>query len=262
MRRVPVKRFSWIILALVAVLALALPGCSNSGSTNTTTKNAVTEIRVATDATWAPFESVNDQTKQIEGFDIDLLNAIAAKVNLKITYVNVGFDPLLAGMAQGTYDAAISSITITPERAAQMMFSNPYFTAGQMITVKSSNTTITGQSSLVGKKIGAQLGTTGEVLAKGIASATVRSYDEIGLAFQDLLNGQIDAVICDTPIANNYVKKNPTTLKTIGSQLSTEDYGIAVAKGKTDLLNKINQGLASIKSDGTIDKLVTKWLAG
>ena len=256
------KKFTWILISLLALMAVVLPGCSNNGTTNTNTTAAVTEIRVATDATWAPFEYVNEQTKQIEGFDIDLLNAIAAKVNLKITYVNVGFDPLLAGMAQGTYDAAISSITITPARAAQMAFSDPYFTAGQTITVKLSNTTVTGEASLAGKKLGAQLGTTGEVLAKGVANATVRSYDEIGLAFQDLLNGQIDAVICDTPIANNYVKKNATALKTVGAPLSTEDYGIAVAKGKTDLLNKINQGLAQIKSDGTITQLVTKWLAG
>ncbi|APV44723.1 polar amino acid transport system substrate-binding protein [Dehalogenimonas formicexedens] len=255
------KKFTWLAIAVVAMLALALPGCSNGGTSNTTSAGPL-KIRVATDATWAPFEYVNETTKKIEGFDIDLLNAIAAKVNLEIEYVNVGFDPLLAGMAQGTYDAAISSITITPERAAQMMFSDPYFTAGQMITVKLNNTTITGQASLSGKKIGAQLGTTGEVLAQDIPNATVRSYDEIGLAFQDLLNGQIDAVICDTPIANNYVKKNSTALKTVGSALSTEDYGIAVAKGKTDLLNKINQGLSQIKSDGTIDQLVTKWLAG
>jgi len=237
-----VKKFTWLAVAVVAVLALALPGCSNGTNNATTTNSAPTQITVATDATWAPFESVNEQTKQIEGFDIDLFNAIAAKVNLKITYKNVAFDPLLAGMAAGTYDAAISSITITPERAQQMLFS--------------------GQASLTGKKIGVQLGTTGEVLAKGIANSTVRSYDEIGLAFQDLLNGQIDAVICDTPIANNYVKKNATALKTVGGALSTEDYGIAVAKGKTDLLNKINQGLAQIKADGTIDQLVTKWLAG
>ncbi len=257
------KKITWALVPLIALLALALPGCNdNGGTTTTTTTAAIIKIRVATDATWAPFEFVNETTKKIEGFDIDLMNAIAAKAGLEIEYVNIGFDPLLAGMAQGTYDAAISSITITAARAAQMNFSNPYFTAGQTITVKSSNTAITGAATLVGKKIGAQLGTTGEIEAKAIANSTVRSYDEIGLAFQDLLNGQIDAVICDTPVANNYVKKNPAILKTVGAPLSTEDYGIAVAKGKTDILARINDGLAKIKADGTIDQLVTKWLAG
>jgi polar amino acid transport system substrate-binding protein len=241
-------------------MAMALPGCSNNGANTATT--GLTKIVVATDATWPPFESINETSKQIEGFDIDLFNAIAAKVGLEIQYTNVGFDPLLAGMAQGSYDAAISSITITPGRAAQMLFSDPYFTAGQTITVKKDNTSITGQPSLVGKKLGVQLGTTGEILANGISNATVRSYNEIGLAFQDLLNGQIDAVICDTPIANNYVSKNSTALKTVGAPLSTEDYGIAVAKGNTALLTKINSGLAQIKADGTINQLVTKWLAG
>ncbi len=256
------RKFSWILVTLIALFALALPGCKDDSTTDPTTSAGPLKIRVATDATWAPFEFVNETTKQIEGFDIDLLNAIAAKAGLQIEYINVGFDPLLAGMAQGTYDAAISSITITPARAAQMDFSNPYFTAGQTITVKKDNTAITGASTLTGKKIGAQLGTTGEVEAKAIANSTVRSYDEIGLAFQDLLNGQIDAVICDTPIANNYVKKNPNTLKIVGQPLSTENYGIAVAKGKTEVLNKINQGLAAIKAEGKIDQLVEKWLAG
>ena len=253
------KKFTWLAVSIVALLALALPGCSNGTNNTTTTNAAAITINVATDATWEPFESINQQTKQIEGFDIDVLNAIATKVNLTVHYVDVGFDPLLAGMAQGTYDAAISSITITPERQAKMLFSNPYYVAGQMITVKLNNTTITGQASLTGKKLGAQLGTTGEMLAKGVANATVKSYDEIGLAYQDLLNGQIDAVICDTPIANNYVKKNATALKTVGSALSTENYGIAVAKGKTDILNKINQGLAIIQSNGTLDQLMVKW---
>ena len=119
---------------------------------------------------------------------------------------------------------------------------------------------ITGEDSLKGKKLGAQLGTTGESLAQGIDGATTKSYDQIGLAIQDLLNGQLDAVICDTPIANSYVSKNSSALKIVGNALTTENYGIAVAKGKNDLLNKINQGLAAVKAKETIDTLVTKWL--
>jgi polar amino acid transport system substrate-binding protein len=240
-----------ILSALVGLLAVsaAFPACSSSS-----------KIRIATDATWPPFEYVDD-ANHIVGFDIDLMNAIAQKEGLDIEYVNVAFDPLLAGMGSGTYDAAISSITIKPERAASMLFSDPYYVAGQMIIVKKDNTSITGQSSLTGKKLGAQLGTTGETYAQGVTGATVKSYNQIGLAVQDLLNGQIDAVICDTPIANGYVGKNAATLKIVGTPLTEENYGIAVAKGKDDLLAKINDGLKKVKAEGLIDQLVQKWLA-
>jgi polar amino acid transport system substrate-binding protein len=247
-----------ISVSLVALIALSLIFSACSGSSKTPTTPTTTYI-IATDATWAPFEYVNDQN-QIVGFDIDLMNAIAQSAGIKIQFQNVPFDPLLAGMAQGTYDAAISSITITDERSKSMLFSDPYYVAGQMIVVQKNNASITVEDSLKGKKLGAQLGTTGESLADGITGATVKSYDQIGLAIQDLLNGQLDAVICDTPIANSYVGKNASTLKIVGNALTTENYGIAVAKGKNDLLNKINQGLAAVKAKGTIDTLVTKWL--
>jgi polar amino acid transport system substrate-binding protein len=243
------KRGLVFILTGLLLMGLVTPGCGGSS----------TKIRVATDATWPPFEYVDDQSK-IVGFDIDLMDAIAKKAGLEIEYVNVGFDPLLAGMATGTYDAAISSITIKPERAENMLFTAPYYVAGQMIVVKSNNTTVTGESSLVGKVLGAQLGTTGEALAKEVSGASVKSYNQIGLAIQDLLNSQVDAVICDTPIAENYVKTNAATLKTVGSALTTEDYGIAVAKGKDDLLKKLNDGLKAVKNEGLIDQLVQKWL--
>jgi polar amino acid transport system substrate-binding protein len=244
------KRFLWTLLTVLVIAGLLLPSCSGSNST----------ITVATDATWPPFEYVDEQNK-IVGFDIDLLNAIAEKAGIEVQYKNVGWDALLAGMAQGTYDMAISSITITEDRAKSMLFSDPYYIAGQMIVVKKDNTTITGASNLVGKKIGAQLGTTGEAEAKNVANATIKSYNQIGLAIQDLLNGQIDAVICDTPIANGYVSKNPNTLKTVGQPLTEENYGIALAKGKTDLQKKINDALKAVKADGVIEQLVQKWLA-
>ena len=243
------KRLLSVSLVGLILLSLVLSACSGKS----------TKYIIATDATWAPFESINAQN-QIVGFDIDLMNAIAEKAGIEIEYQDVRFDALLAGMGVGTYDAAISSITITEDRAKSMLFSDPYYVAGQMIVVQKNNTSITGEASLKGKKLGAQLGTTGESLANEIEGATVKAYDQIGLAVQDLMNGQIDAVICDTPIAESYVKKNTTAIKIVGGSLTTESYGIAVAKGKEDLLAKINQGLAAVKAAGTIDQLIQKWM--
>jgi polar amino acid transport system substrate-binding protein len=244
------KRLLCLALIGVVIVSMMLGGC---------TKEATT-YRIATDATWPPFESVNETTKDIEGFDIDLLTAIAEKENLDIEFINVAWDPLLAGMAQGTYDAAISSISILPERQKVMLFSDPYFAAGQLIAVRIGDTSIKSKADLVGKVVGVQLGTTGNIEVDNIAGATAKPYDDVGLAFQDLINGQVDAVVADNPLVLSYVGKNSTKLKTAGEVFSAENYGIAVAKGKDDLLAKINAGLAKVKAEGIIDELSKKWL--
>jgi polar amino acid transport system substrate-binding protein len=241
------KKGILIVLSLVLIGA-ALASCGGTSG----------KIQVATDATWPPFEYVDDATHQIVGFDIDLMNAIAEKENLDIEFVNVAWDPLLAGMAQGTYDASISSITITVDRQKDMLFSNPYYGAGQIIVVQKNNTTITSKDNLTGN-VGAQLGTTGAMEVAKITGVTLKNYDEIGLAFQDLMNGQINAVVCDNPVAAQYVVTNPNKLKTVGGVFTDEFYGIAVAKGKTDLLKKINEGLEQVLNEGIIEELEAKW---
>lgn len=247
------RRLLWCIPLVILAVILVLPGCA---------PKATEEIVVATDATWPPFEYVNEKTKRIEGFDIDLFNAIAEKAGLKVKYVNVGFDPLLAGIAQCQYDAAISSITITEERKKEMLFSNPYFGAGQIVTVRKDNTDIRGKDDLTGKRVGAQLGTTGAIEVQNMKNVTLKTYDDIGLAFQDLINGQIDAVVADNPLALGYVGKNPDKLKTVGDIFTEEYYGIAVCKSKPELLAKINAGLKAIQNEGLIEKLTKKWLLG
>jgi polar amino acid transport system substrate-binding protein len=241
------KKLIWIVLGTILVGA-TLASCGGTSG----------KIQVATDATWPPFEYVDDVTKEIVGFDVDLMNAIADKAGLDIEFVNVGWDPLLAGMAQGTYDAAISSITITEDRKKEMLFSDPYYAAGQIVVVQKSNTTVTSKDNLTGN-VGAQLGTTGAMEVEKMAGVTLKNYDEIGLAFQDLMNGQIVAVVCDNPVAAQYVVTNPDKLKTVGTVFTDEYYGIAVAKGKTDLLKKINEGLKKVLDEGIIHELEEKW---
>jgi polar amino acid transport system substrate-binding protein len=218
-------------------------------------------VKVATDATWPPFEMVNESTKAMEGFDIDLMNEVAKRGGFEIEYVNVTFDPLLAGMASCQYDASISAMTITDERKEKFSFSEPYYSAGQVVTVQADNSDISGRDALTGKIVAAQLGTTGAIQAEKISGATLKTYDDIGLAYQDLMNGQVDAVIADNPLAQGYVGKNPDRLKIVGEPFTDEYYGIAVCKTNTDLLDKINKGLASAKADGVIDQLTQKWIA-
>jgi polar amino acid transport system substrate-binding protein len=241
----------WVLLAVVVIVVVAVVLQGRGGETG--------KIRVATDATWAPFEYIETNTTEIVGFDIDLFDAIAERANLDVEYVNVPWDPLLAGMATGAYDAAISSISIRPDRLQNMNFSHPYFTAGQIITTLKSNTDITGNETLSGKFVGVQTGTTGDILAQSINGTNVVGYDVIGDAFVSLMARQIDAVICDNPVAYGYVARYDT-LKTVGEVMSSEQYGIAVAKGKEELLEKINTALDALLAEDIIDELTEKWL--
>lgn len=245
------KRLLWLLLVGIVAVGVLLVGCTGGGGPD--------KIRVATDATWAPFEYVDTETEEIVGFDIDLFDAIALRANLTVEYENVAWEPLLAGMATGTYDAAISSITIKPDRLAKMNFSHPYFTAGQIITTLKSNTDITGPETLSGKSVGVQTGTTGDDLATSINGTDVKRYDEIGLAFVALMTNVIDAVICDNPVAYGYVAKYDT-LKNVGEVMSSEEYGIAVKKGEEELLEKINTALDELLDEGIIEELTEKWL--
>ncbi len=243
------RLFLYILIGLI-IFSL-LPGCGPK----------TTKIRVATTAIWAPFESVNEKTGEIEGFDIDLFKAIAEKEDLDVEFVNIAWDPLLAGMTQCLYDAAISSITITEKRKKDMLFSDPYFNAGQIVTVRKENTDITGKDALAGKVVGAQFGTTGSFAVEKMKNVTLKTYDEIAWAYEDLMNGKIDAVVADNPFAIAYVGEHANKLKTMGDVFTDEMYGIAVCKTKPDLLVKINSGLKAVEEEGVIDRLVEKWLS-
>ena len=222
---------------------------------------APAKITVATDATWPPFEMVDETTKEFIGFDIDLMKAIAAEAGFQVEFVNVGWDALLAGMATGQYDAACSAMTITDERKQAFDFSEPYYNAGQLIAVAVNNEVIRGPADLVGKVTGAQLGTTGAIHVETIAGATLKNYDSIDLAFLDLINGQIDAVVADNPLVVGYVTKYAGKIKTVGQPFTDEFYGIAVKKNAPEILNAINAGLKAVLAKGIIAQLEAKWLA-
>lgn len=216
---------------------------------------------VATDATFPPFEFIDEESKEIVGFDIDLMNAIAERADLNITYQNVGWDPLLAGMADCQYDMAISAMTITEERAQVFSFSDPYINAGQIVVIAIGNDTINGPADLVGATIGAQIGTTGAMEAEAIQDSAVKIYDTYEFAFLDLANGQIDAVIADYPTAVAFVNQNAGQLQVVGEVFTDENYGIAFCLGNEDLIAQVNAALAELQAEGLIEELVNVWYA-
>jgi polar amino acid transport system substrate-binding protein len=214
---------------------------------------------VATDPAFPPFEMIDEESKEIIGFDIDLMNAIAEKADLDIVYQAVAWDPLLAGMANCQYDMAISGMTITAERAEQFSFSEPYINAGQIVVVQADNETINGPEDLVGATVGAQLGTTGAMEIEAIEDTTLKTYDTYELAFLDLANGQVDAVVSDYPTAVAFVSNTTSGLKVVGDVFTDEGYGVAFCKGADDLIAQVNSALAELQAEGFIDELVLEW---
>ncbi|MFZ5979872.1 MAG: basic amino acid ABC transporter substrate-binding protein [Candidatus Zixiibacteriota bacterium] len=217
-----------------------------------------TVLPIGTDATYPPFETVNTATGEPEGFDIDLIKRICELNSWKPEIVVTPFDGMIPGLNGHKYDAAISAMTITPQRAAVIDFSEPYYRAGQIVAVPLNDSLIKGVDDLRGRKVGVQLGTTGEIMAKKLTGVKVFSFDNIGAAFIDMANGNLDAVLNDLPTTTEYIRQNPTA-KTVGELLSTEHYGIAVRKRDEELLRKINEALMTMKADGSYEALYQKW---
>ena len=206
------------------VLLLACIGCSGGEDIAIADR---TVLRIGTDATYPPFETVDPETGQPTGFDIDLVTAVCELNGWKPEFIVTPFDGIIPGLRSKKYDVVISAMTITPERAAVVNFSDPYYLAGQTIAVPLDDSLIQTVEDLVGKKVGVQLGTTGELMAKRSDGLQVFSFDNIGAAFIDMSNGNLDAVLNDFPTTQAYIKKHKTA-KTVGKILSTEYYGMAV----------------------------------
>ena len=214
---------------VLAVLLLGVVSCA---------KKEPAKITIATDATFPPMEMV-DENKAIVGFDVDLMNAAAKAGGFTVEFKNTAWDGIFAGLADGKYDAVMSSVTITDERKKTMDFSMPYVNAGQIIVVRSDMNGVTTLADLKGKTIGAQIGTTGAFEIDKVKDAdkiTEKTYDEAGLAFADLANKRIDAVVIDTPVAANYALQAAEykgKLKMVGTAFTEEYYGVAVKKGNS-----------------------------
>lgn len=226
-------------------------------------EGAKVKIVVATDATWPPMEYIDEKTKEIVGFDVDLMKEIAKAAGFDVEFKNTAWDGIFAGLAAGKYDAVMSSVTITEERKKEMDFSKPYINAGQVLIVRQETEGVKTLEDMKGRTVGAQIGTTGSFEVEKVEGVELKTYDEIGLAFEDLINGRIDGVVADTPVAANFALQNPSykgKLKIVGEPFTEEYYGIAVKKGNRELLDMINRGLDEVLNTPTYDALVTKWL--
>ncbi len=220
-------------------------------------------VVVAQDATWPPMEFLNEQ-KEIIGFDTDFMRAVAKEAGFDVAFKNVAWDGIFAGLEAGHYDAVCSSVTITEQRKKAMDFAIPYFKVSQALVV-SKSVDAKGLDEMKGRTLGAQIGTTGYFSIKKAGGVNARSYDEIGLAMEDLVNGRIDGVVCDDPVAAQFAlhrKEYAEKLK-IAAVLETGDefYGVAVKKGNKELLDLLNVGVKAVLEKGIDKEIRAKWIS-
>ncbi|MGZ6473308.1 MAG: basic amino acid ABC transporter substrate-binding protein [Bdellovibrio sp.] len=250
---------------LLFTFGLFFSGCTNKSdkklNENIQDQKIKTEYVVGTDAAYAPFES-QSANKDIQGFDIEIIKAVAEKAGFSVKVINTPWEGLFSQLDSGDRDILISAITINDERKKVMDFSEPYFEAVQMIALPVGSK-VTKLEELKTSKIGVQVGTTGDTVASkllGKSNPNIKRFEGLPLALQELTSGGVDAVISDNGVINNFLANNAKTFKTISdNSFIKENYGIAVKKGNFELLNKINKGLATIKTDGTYNRIYNSY---
>jgi ABC-type amino acid transport substrate-binding protein len=254
------------LLVALLVAATAAVGCGddeeeNGGGEPTAQGEELDTLEpgvltVGSDIPYRPFEF--GDPPDYEGYDIDIINAIGDRLGLEIQIEKTPFGTIFRDLAQGQFDAVVSSTTITPDREEVVDFSDPYFRANQALVV-TSDSDIASVDDVSGTTVGAQLGTTGADYAEQELDAEeVRPFDLIDQAFQALNAGQVDAVIVDDPVGTAAIEEGEPI--EIAEVIETdEDYGISVQPGSEELLDAINGALTEIKEDGTFEEIYRKW---
>lgn len=259
------KKFLALTTAAALSLSVVLTGCGSSAPTDTDADNADTasgEVLVmATNAQFPPYEYYEGD--KLAGIDVEIAEAIADKLGMTINIEDVEFDSVLAGVQSGKYDIGLAGITVTPDREQSMDFSESYATGIQSIIVPEGSE-ITSVDDLLADGAtyiaGVQLSTTGDIYAtEDFGSDRVQEFQSGADAVAALVAGKIDCVIIDNEPAKSYVAANEG-LTILDSAYTEEEYAICTAKGNDELLANINDAIAELKEDGTIQSILDKYI--
>ncbi|MBK9178543.1 MAG: transporter substrate-binding domain-containing protein [Acidimicrobiales bacterium] len=276
---------SWMALLLVLTLGVAATACGDddddSGSTDTTAASSDTtaaaggetaatldgvtlvsdgELTVCTDSPYPPFEFEGDDGEQT-GFDMELLRVLIAPLDLELAPTVTPFDGIWLQPAAGTCDLVGSAMTITPERQAAALFSDPYFDADQSLLVRvDDQDTYATLDSLAGAVIAVQTGTTGEAYAQENApeGAEVKSFDEAAAMFLALESGDVAAILQDFPV-NAYRATQDDQFVVTETFTTGEQYGFGASLDNTALIDVINTRLAEVRDSGEYDEVFSEW---
>jgi ABC-type amino acid transport substrate-binding protein len=247
-------RLKPLLAAFIAVAAAGLP--ANAQNTLDAVKQKGTLV-AGSSAEYPPFEYVADG--KLVGYDVDMAEEIARRMGVKVAWEKIDFKGIVAALTAKRVDALITALTWTPERAERIAFSDPYFDAGiGAITPQSS--TIAKPEDLKGRKVGVQLGSSGERYVResvGSTLAQLLTYDSITLAINDLKNGRVDAVVNPLPVLR-YAIRNDTGFR-YTAVWDTRVVGINTRLEDKELLAEINRHLRDLKREGFLAKLEAKW---
>lgn len=241
-----------LALAMVAVMALSFAGCGENTNGD--------KLIMATNAEFPPFEFVaadgNGLCGEFDGIDVAIANEIAKDMGATLEVSNMDFNSIIPAVEAGKADIGIAGMTVTADRLENVDFSDPYWVAVQTILVDGENTDITSVDTLKGKTVGVVTGYTGDLTLSEIEGIELARYQKGIDAVQDLLNGKIDAAVIDSPTAASFIAKNPS-LKGItdDSVFETEEYAVAIKKGNTELLEKVNATIKRLNDAGEIAKI-------
>jgi len=256
------KVLKLLSIIICASMLLALAACGgNSGSTATKAPDAPAEgggkLIMGTNAFFPPYEFY--EGTEIVGIDPEIAAKIAEKLGMELVIEDMEFKSILVALEAGQISMGMAGMTVTEDRLKSVNFAESYATGIQVIIV-AEGSDITGPDDLEGKKIGVQLGTTGDAYASDdYGDDHVERYPKGAEAIVALMNGQIDCVIIDNEPAKAFVSANEG-LVILDTEYLVEDYAIAVAKNNTELLDKINTALQELKADGTIQSILDKYI--
>ena len=211
---------------------------------------------MATNAEFPPYEYYEGE--EVVGIDVDIAKAVAEELGMELKIEDMAFDSVIPAVSSGKADIALAGLTVTDERKENLNFTDTYAKATQVIIVK-EDSAIAGPDDLEGKKIGVQLGTTGDLYASDIKDAEVEQYNKGFEAVQATMQGKIDAVIIDSEPAKEFVAE-AEGLKILDEAFTEEEYAIGIAKDNDELLEKVNKALKTLKESGKLDEIVAEYI--
>lgn len=252
------KKLVSVLLVAACVFSLAACGSKDdSKDSGDSKKDSKDTLVMATNAEFPPYEF--HEGDDVVGIDADIARAIGEEMGMEVKIEDMAFDSIIPAVTSGKADFGAAGMTVTEDRKKNVDFTDTYATATQVIIVKEGSD-IAGPDDLTGKKIGVQLGTTGDIYADDIKDAEVERYNKGFEAVQALTQDKIDAVVIDGEPAKEFVAE-ADGLKILDEAFTEEEYAIAVAKDNDDLLKQMNEALASLKESGKIDEIVAKYIS-
>ena len=252
------KKLVSVLLVAACVFSLAACGSKDdSKDSGDSKKDSKDTLVMATNAEFPPYEF--HEGDDVVGIDADIARAIGEEMGMEVKIEDMAFDSIIPAVTSGKADFGAAGMTVTEDRKKNVDFTDTYATATQVIIDKEGSD-IAGPDDLTGKKIGVQLGTTGDIYADDIEDAEVERYNKGFEAVQALTQDKIDTVVIDGEPAKEFVAE-ADGLKILDEAFTEEEYAIAVAKDNDDLLKKMNEALASLKESGKIDEIVAKYIS-